>query len=180
MMNTAKAKAVIQEYASTFPIPVGSLANALGISVYTTLDLPPNTSGSIVREDDGAFTIYVKEGQSQARQRFTIAHEIGHFVEHGEELGNGEEMISPITKKTVAALHRPDMGAVVSDEIKEREREADQFAADLLMPKEEFEKVWESSNSLKEVADHFGVSQMAANVRAILLNLGYFDESVSA
>lgn len=177
-MDKASIKIILQKYSEVFPIPVGTIANELGISVYTTSELPSNTSGSIVKEDNGQFTIYVKEGQSQVRQRFTIAHEIGHFVQHGGELETGIEMISPITKKPVMALHRPDLHADVPDDIKQRERQADQFAADLLMPKDTFERVWDSSTSLKEVADYFGVSQMAANVRALLLNLGYFDESV--
>jgi len=178
-MTIKEAKKIIAEFSATFPVPVGTIANALNIKVYTTSDLPPNTSGSIVREGHGQFVIYVKEGQSPARQRFTIAHEIGHFIQHSKELHSGEEMISPITKKAVV-MHRPDSQKDMSEDIKEREREADQFDAELLMPKDEFEKVWISSNSLKDVADHFGVSQMAANVRAILLNLGYFDEAVSA
>lgn len=179
-MNATEAKRIISEYTGTFPVQVGSIAKALGINVYTTAELPPNTSGSIMKEDDNTFAIYVREGQSPRRQRFTIAHEIGHFVEHGEELNTGQEITSPITKKTAVVMHRPDSNVTIDDSIREREAEADQFAADLLMPREEFEKVWSTSNSLSQVADYFGVSQMAANVRALLLNLGYFDESVSA
>lgn len=179
-MNATDAKKIISQYAGVFPVPVGTIAQALGIKVYTTLDLPPNTSGSIVKEDNDQFTIYVKEGQSPRRQRFTIAHEIGHFVQHSDELAEGEEMVSPVTKKAVVAMHRPDDSKSMSEDVKGREQEADQFAADLLMPKEEFEKIWIASNTLQEVADYFGVSQMAANVRALLLNLGYFDESILA
>ena len=53
---------------------------------------------------------------------------------------------------------------------------ADQFAANLLMPEAPFREVWSKAQSLKDVADYFGVSGMAANVRAALLDLGYFDE----
>lgn len=177
VMDITKAKTIIGNFVNQFPVPVGDIANALGIDVYTTTDLPPKTSGSIVKEKDDKFVIYVKSGQPQGRQRFTIAHEIGHFIEHGNELAVGQEMVSPITKKKLA-LHRPDSVVDVPEEVREREREADQFAADLLMPKDEFTRIWNLAGSLQEVADYFGVSPMAANVRGVLLKLGYFDESI--
>lgn len=176
-MDTTQAKEIIEPFTNSFPVKVGSIANALGLNVYLTNDLPPNTSGSIVHEKDGNYSIYVKEGQSPQRQRFTIAHEIGHFVEHGDELNPGQEIISPLTKKP-PVLHRKEKEAISVDD-KSKEKEADDFAANLLMPEVEFKKVWDKANTLSEVASYFGVSQMAANIRGIILKLGYFDESIT-
>lgn len=164
----------LKRYQSSFPVAVGQLAQDLGLTVVSTDDLPTGMSGSISKEND-QYVIYVNAQQPLRRQRFTIAHEIGHFLKHKKYLDLADEILNP-TKKAV--LNRRNEGAAASLDLSERQREyaADQFAANLLMPEAPFREVWSKAQSLKDVADYFGVSGMAANVRAALLDLGYFDE----
>ncbi len=69
-----------------FPIGRGNmdglvaLAGTLGAGVvFRPLD--SSISGVVVKEDDADPIIYINSNEPEARQRFTLAHEIGHLVE---------------------------------------------------------------------------------------------------
>ena len=86
------------------------------------------------------------------RDRFTIAHEIAHYVLHA---GYG--------KKPIVAM-RSSSGRT--------EWEANWFAAALLMPHERFSSVWDAlEGDAEKVASYFGVSNSAAEIRAKVLGL---------
>jgi Zn-dependent peptidase ImmA (M78 family) len=167
-----QTKIIINEYRNLFPVPVGAIASRLDIQVIATNELPEGLSGSITKEDDHYY-IYVNSDHSPARQRFTIAHEIAHFAEHRDHLDRLSEIKNPSKK----SLNRPNDGAAsVADSTERRfEQEANEYAAKLLMPEDEFKRVWDESDQLEEVTGHFGVSGEAANVRAMKLKLGYFE-----
>ena len=171
---TEEQRMMLEKYKSSFPVQVGKLAEELGLTVVSTTELPSGMSGSISKEGDH-YVIYVNASQPLRRQRFTIAHEIGHYLKHRSHLDQADEIFNP-AKKVI--LNRPNNGASAVSDLEERKREyaADKFAGDLLMPEVAFRDFWSKAQSLKDVADYFGVSEMAANVRAALLCLGYFDE----
>lgn len=172
---TEEQKQMLSRYKSTFPVQVGKLAEELGLTVVSTTDLPHGMSGSISKEGD-RYVVYVNAAQPLRRQRFTIAHEIGHYLKHKSYLDQTDEILNPAKK---AILNHKDGAAAEMNDLEERRREyaADKFAGDLLMPEATFKDVWAKAQCLKDVADFFGVSDMAANVRAALLGLGYFDET---
>lgn len=172
---TDEQRQILARYQCVFPVPVGQLAEELGLTVISTTDLPGGMSGSISKEGD-AYIVYVNAKQSLRRQRFTIAHEIGHFLKHKKYLDQTDEILN--SAKKVILNHSKDGTASTAD-LEERRREyaADKFAGDLLMPEEPFRDVWFKAQGLKDVADFFGVSEMAANLRAAILGLGYFDEA---
>jgi len=120
-------------------------------------------SESIRVEPDSKFVIYVSSITSAERDRFTIAHELGHLFLHFPQI------------KEV----NPDAGMVatrwVSDTDEDQRRaewEANWFAAAFLMPRVEFERVFRRrSQDIRSVASYFGVSAHAAQVRAKTLDL---------
>ena len=130
-------------------------------------DLGEDCSGVLVRRGQSAM-IGVHWGHRPNRQRFTIAHELGHFLlhEHG----------TYVDKATTARFRANEAG---SGSIRE-EREANQFAAALLMPaqwvQEEFLKHpfdFGDDATLRELCDRFEVSSQAMMWR--LKNLGLLD-----
>ncbi len=156
-----------QKYGGKIPMPVVSLARDLGIQIYETDDFDNSQSGSIVRED-GNYIIYVNIRHSPRRKRFTIAHEIGHFLLHKNKLEKGDVEIVDTIKNVavgVSLLKRAD-----ENKNNEEEFEANDFAADLLMPKEEFIKSWNKERSIEEIAEKFKVSQESVLVRASVLS----------
>lgn len=105
-------------------------------------------------QDAGEFTIYLPQFTSSARDRFTIAHELGHYFLH---------------------YRLPRLSGVQSYGRGQRNRietEANVFASALLMPEPEFRQRWNIANGDEwKVANYFDVSPAAASVRAQVLRL---------
>ncbi|GIU02804.1 ImmA/IrrE family metallo-endopeptidase [Shewanella algidipiscicola] len=113
---TEQQQKVISSYHTSSPIAVGKLAKHFGI-VVKKATLHGNLAGEI-KEENGIVTIRVNSHDVKARQRYTIAHEIAHFLLHRHLLKDGIQD---------TPLYRSHL----SNEI---EREADSLAADILMP----------------------------------------------
>jgi Zn-dependent peptidase ImmA (M78 family) len=126
-------------------------------------EMEDTDSGSIQVEPDNSFRIFLPNHTSKQRDRFTIAHELGHFVLHyilprSREQGQNTAMGDGL-KAT-----RFGSGQV--------EIEANWFAAAFLMPSGEFRaKFEEFGKDLDLTADFFDVSVAAATVRAKSLGL---------
>jgi len=107
------------------PVKVDRIAKRNGIKIrYEPLD--DQLSGMIFLKDNQA-VIGVNAHHRPTRQRFTIAHELGHFFLHSDILKQGAHVDTMITM-----LKRDQDAALGTVNI---EVEANQFAAELLMPK---------------------------------------------
>jgi len=112
--------------------------------------------GSIIASALDDFVIHISELTSSRRDRFTIAHELGHLILHLRE----------IHKDAPDAIMRATRSIDDTDEDQQRaEWEANWFAAELLMPRKKFKKVVEKHGK-GYAASLFNVSPMAAKVRA--------------
>jgi Zn-dependent peptidase ImmA (M78 family) len=134
------------------PLPVDPflLARELGITV-TFKRLPIDMSGKINMPRDGGPVITINENDHLNRQRFTCAHEIGHYFDRINSRELGESSFVDY-RGTLA-------GAGVDD----REIYANQFAAALLMPahivKEwRYQPMWQRAREL-------GTSEQALELR---------------
>lgn len=131
------------------PVQLGALAHELGVRILVS-SLPHKVSGTLTKEANDQWTIRVNRDESKTRQRFTIAHEIAHFILHRDEIGNG---ISD------DVFYRSGL----SDR---REREANRLAAEILMPWTLINKaVDEGVNTPEDLAKSFQVSEAAMKVR---------------
>ena len=122
-----------------------------------------NNSGSLIARSYYDFTIYISPFTSLPRDRFTIAHELGHLFLHLEE----SQRIDPS-----ASMYATRYVDKEDEEAMRAEWEANWFAAALLMPATKFAEVYkETGGDLTKTADFFKVSSDAASVRANSLNL---------
>lgn len=140
------------------PVPIGRIAEELGLDV-VSLTLDSNISGLIrmTSDEPKAFEIQVNNTDAPVRQRFTVAHEIAHFLLHSDEIGT-----DGITDNI---LYRSKL----SDR---KEVEANKLAAALLLP---WSKViaWHQANfgcdpmvqNIDEIAKAFRVSSLAVGFR---------------
>jgi Zn-dependent peptidase ImmA (M78 family) len=81
---TKAAQGVLSEYwDETIPVDPAQIANAMGIEVANAY-LDPDIAGAIEKRPGQPASIYLSAGDPPNRKRFTCAHEIGHFVKHGE------------------------------------------------------------------------------------------------
>ncbi|MGE0283118.1 MAG: ImmA/IrrE family metallo-endopeptidase [Rhizobiaceae bacterium] len=116
----------------------------------------------IIRKMDD-FTIFLPSMTSPERDRFTIAHELGHLMLH-------YPLVLRNHRNAVMAATR---WVDETDQDQQRaEWEANWFAAGFLMPCKPFSKAYrDAKGNLSMVALKFGVSQPAAEVRAKSLHL---------
>lgn len=153
--------------AMSIPVQVDVVACRLGINVDFAA-LGKDISGLLVIED-GEATIGVNRNHSEVRQRFTMAHEIGHYHLHSKE------SLLFIDNKYIAARDSDSSSGENRAEI-----QANMFAAALLMPKALLEKEIKGrgldlgdDDVLDTLAKEFRVSTQAMAYR--LSNLGLFD-----
>lgn len=155
-----------EKYHGQLPVPVVAIARDLGLSVFETADFADTQSGSIRKEND-AYVIYVNTTNNPERKRFTIAHEIAHFLKHKPYLDTIAEHVDT-TKQFVGTegeLRRID-SSTLSPEEQKLEQEANKIAGEILMPEDDFRKAWHKSNSIDTIAKQFLVSPSAATIRA--------------
>jgi hypothetical protein len=143
---------VIRRFSRIAPVDIIGLANALGLTVVES-DLGTN-AGEIFRDirrgGFSGYSIVVNANDPHVRQRFTIGHEIGHFLRHRDRVQN--RLIDD-------RMYRSGHGKTV-------EEEADALAADLLMPRKlvgQFRNA--GMNDVEELAAKFDVSVAAMKRR---------------
>jgi IrrE N-terminal-like domain len=163
---------LLERYRRQVPVQVEALARNLGIRVRMNANLELGISGHITRTAAGEYEIATAAGEPLTRQRFTLAHEIGHFLLHRSILDRS----SGINDST---MYRTDTAGVgFNMEISEiHERQANSFAANLLMPKERIQERFAGGQrpSLASLASEFEVSQPAMQWRLTNLGLGAGD-----
>lgn len=148
------------------PVPIEVVADRLG-AVLTYERFAPELSGMLLRGPGQPTVIGVNNRQSHRRQRFTIAHEVGHLCLHKGDV---------IVDNGVRVNYRDERSATAT--VKE-EREANAFGAALLMPADCVEDAVRSllasgtpkSMVAADLARRFEVSEEAMGYR--LVNLGW-------
>lgn len=152
---------IAEEIASAISLCPGAsledVVNDLGGSIdYNFVDPWSDESGSIEIDGEADFKIFLPHQTSDVRDRFTIAHELGHYFLH--------YLFKPDAEQQPMRARRFGSGLV--------EYEANMFAASFLMPESIFkEKHKELEGEKLLVADYFKVSLSAAAVRMKVLGL---------
>jgi Zn-dependent peptidase ImmA (M78 family) len=149
------------ETSITLPVDPFEIAKNLGIKAYTA-NLDPGVSGMLIKLAGEDPEIYVEASDSPNRRRFTCAHEIGHYVKRSATGDKEWEYVE----------HRD---LLTSQGSNPEEIYANQFAASLLMPREQVQqRIKEPANLAAEtalLAAQFGVSEDAMRYRLINLDL---------
>ncbi len=113
---------IIAKHQIQAPVDIVAIANDLGLNVWA-MDLPGSVSGKIFRDPinggSSGFSIVVNSAHSTVRQRFTVAHEIAHFILHRQKLESGDLVDD--------AMYRSGLS-------NKDETAANRMAADILMP----------------------------------------------
>lgn len=130
-MATAQSESLaidmIQKHRVSGPaVPIKDIVKAEGLNIIP-YNLGPGVSGTLVIENERGYIGY-SPSESKQRQRFTIAHELGHFLLH-TKLHNSRQIFidsSFIVKYRSAKNY--------SDYEWRQEQEANAFAAAVLMP----------------------------------------------
>lgn len=147
------------------PVPVEQVATHLGIKIEETDLVGEDCSGVLVRHGNRAI-IGVNKTHPLNRRRFSIAHEIGHFVLH-----EGDTYIDNGYRVQFRDL---ESGSGTKGE----EMDANAFAAALLMPAEWVKDAFyqqpfdlTEDGVLRMLAQKFQVSTQAMSYRLMRLRL---------
>ena len=161
-----RARAVRTKHGATnLPIDVQQLAELEGVQVERA-DFGDEISGVLVKDGDRAI-IGVNGRHAPTRQRFSIAHELGHYLLHGRR--------DLFVDKDFIVYFRDGNSSTGYDPL---EVEANQFAAELLMPADRVRTIFseapfdiDDDGRLRKLAARFGVSPMAMAIRLSSLDL---------
>jgi len=147
-----KAKFVLKKYKiNDVPTNLEIICDGLGLE-YVELDDPNELDGALL-EMHGMQVAMLNRAKSFIRGRFTLAHELAHiFLEHGK-------------REFYDAEASRELGDDVPENAKPaKEREADAFASELLIPMEQLKKYQSELKDLDKVAGIFQVSRQAMSI----------------
>ena len=135
----------------SYPVEIERICEEFQLKVYQE-SLGYFISGKITKDGENSYFITVNDDHHPNRQRFTIAHELGHYLLHRDHIGDG------ITEDS---LYRSEHISNALDV------EANRFATDILMPLDllKMASVEKGTSSIPQIADIMRVSEMALRIR---------------
>ncbi|MBC3942004.1 ImmA/IrrE family metallo-endopeptidase [Sphingomonas albertensis] len=147
---------VIERYSDRIPVPVFQIIKDIGLELRFEI-LDDEISGWIERKGN-AYEIVINQRHPLTRRRFTAAHELGHYIYHRDLLGAGTG-----DTRAYRAEHSPLPNALIRPK---HERQANSFAANLLMPPEAVATLKaEGVLDTDAMADRLEVSEGAMRIR---------------
>lgn len=157
-IKNAVQKSLDMLHEFVYPIDVLKIAMAYGIQVFSDTDFSESDNGFIGVSDEGVYEIVINDCHPVVRKRFTLAHEIAHFLFDKDYLDIHKSIDRDGNPKDVSYRYR--------------EIRANKFASALLMPEDKFIDIFVKKDTcLDKVADYFLVSKDATKFRAMNLGL---------
>lgn len=139
------------------PIDPVRIANVLGIDVFVA-NMRANVSGTLQKKQGEDPIIYLNRTDSDNRQRFTCAHELGHYVRRTADGDADYDFVDARDQLASMGTHPEEVYA-------------NQFAAALLMPADLVRLEHRRGLGPVRLAVRFGVSDDAMGYRLKTLGL---------
>lgn len=161
---------IVKEFSHRPPVDLDELAKALGVTVIYSDDFPNNINGALVKYNSGKYKIFINRFLQWYVQRFTLAHEIAHYVFHRGWVRVGDGIYDDTSFKSRLS--------------EDREREANSYAIEILMPAALVKEKWdrlvlergdEKEVKTFEIAEYFDVQVAAMASRLDELGIKKFD-----
>jgi hypothetical protein len=151
-LEEANPLAVIAKHQEAPPVDPGAIARYLGL-VVSFMPLGPEVAGQLMRVPRlgrrPGWHILINSADHPNRQRFTLAHEVAHYVLHRDLIESG------VVDDT---MYRSALGSGY-------ETQANRLAADILMPVGLVAKWRQRIPDAKDLARAFQVSPAAMDIR---------------
>lgn len=146
-----QARSLLEKFKSAtrpkieYEVPIINIAEYLGFHV-ENLDSMADHHSAIIYPDD--MLIGLNKSHHPHRQRFSLGHELGHFL-----------------------LKHPPEFELPPEEARICNREADEFSGELLVPLESLKRSLNHTKSISDLARLFNVSQDVITIRLLNQNL---------
>lgn len=166
--------AMLEEPWDNYRIDVDLLATLLfGLGVQRIADLRVGEREYAGFLDPGARLVAVEETHHEHRQRFSVAHEIGHFVLHVLPSPQAGRLFACTSSDMEISSTVPGSGGGRAQH-QRQELEANLFASELLMPEPSVRAMYKvTGGRVLALARHFKVSPRAMEIRLSRLNLPF-------
>ena len=119
---------------NNIPVEIVSLANSLGIEVYKAFNMDADTSGAIINKNEN-YIIYTNANEPVYRRRFTVAHEIAHYMLHKDIIDNHLDGNLTDAIGIGGIMYRSKLSSIF-------EKDANKLAAEILMPLEKKKELY--------------------------------------
>lgn len=159
-----KAYEILSQYSNMqAPIDIFDILDKLNIN-YSFDDMEDDLSGFLLVENNLA-SIAINDSHHPNRQRFTTAHELGHYCLHCKGKDDHRLFVDKAYRRNT----------ISSSGTQKKEIEANRFAAAVLMP-EALIKIYVCSNEITDIDIYrlsikFQVSEQAMTLRLVRLGL---------
>lgn len=159
------ARKILKDYKlNTVPTDLKKIFKDIKIDFIEIYE-PDGIDGAIIEMKDKTKIAFLNTAKPVARQRFTLAHELGHiFLKHDQRSIQELKMISIDTDENDLDFSDQKKPSI--------ETEADKFASELLIPFAQLKKHKAELKNLDSLANVFQVSKAAMSM-AIANNLRY-------
>lgn len=136
------------------PVKIEQICRACGVTTYKCI-MPDDLSGMIVkRAAERDAKAFIDKEEPGVRQRFTLAHELGHFIER-----------TVIAQDDEYGFEEVRMGGRREKDYFPHEFFADEFAGAILMPESKVEEFQSAGKDVAAMAQLFDVSVSAMRMR---------------
>ncbi|PSH02591.1 MAG: hypothetical protein CXZ00_16665 [Acidobacteria bacterium] len=148
------ARNSVRPFQNRTPVDVTGIAGKFGLNVWELSDLDETVSGKLFIDlkngGTSGFSIGVNAREGYTRKRFTVAHELAHFLLHRDQLDSGIQD---------DAFYRSKLSS-------RQEVEANKLAADILMPHHLIKALQaQGVRSVDQLASELEVSVPAMKIR---------------
>ena len=155
---------IIDKLTLSAPVDIERMIRDFSIDLDAKADLPKGISGQIELSHDDEYRISANAKDSYYRRRFTMAHELAHYLLHRDLIGCGLD--DDCMYRSTA--HGNYYNTAV---MRRHETQANQLAAQLLLPGRLLREIWESDKDKQSLAKKFQVSKQAMQIRLESLGL---------
>ena len=162
--------AIIRKHSVKPPVQIKPIVEEMGLGLRFEA-LPAQISGVIRRTDryPAGYEIIVNSTHARTRQRFTAAHELGHYIYHRDLLESG---VGDTRAYRAEGTSLPNPNIQI-----QHERQANAFAANLLMPSHLIRELREKGIAeVRKLAEALDVSEEAMRIKLGLHHRNLFSE----
>ena len=142
---------------NTLPVDLSAIADKHNVRIEPKNNSSEGVSGMLLRHGNSFGIMYSTHIQNEGFQRFSIAHELGHYFLEGHV-----DHILPDT----GSIHKSSAGFVSGDSY---EMEADHFASGLLMPDDLIQSIIQKTlpglSTVKKIAEACNTSLVSSAIR---------------
>lgn len=140
------------------PVNIEAVIRGLGIELDKKAALKSDISGQIEKLSNKTYKVSVNASDNYFRQRFTMAHELGHYLLHRELIGDGLYDDRAYRSTETGTYTNKLVGPA-------EEAAANRIAARILMPADKVTSEAREVSSVEALAQRFQVSRRAMDIR---------------